>query len=117
MEEETARVRADKTEALKALTQVAYLLYAFSYFSFGVTALIAIGINYWKLEETSNTWLESHFSSQISIFWHCSLWALMGWLTMILYVGYVVFIASFVWMLYRVVVGWRRLQQHLPMLD
>lgn len=117
MNEETTLSKEDEIESLQSLTQLAYLMYAFSYFTLGITALVAIGINYWKLEKTSGTWLESHFSCQISIFWHCFLWALMGWLTMILYVGYFVFLASFVWMLYRVVKGWKYLQASQEMPD
>ena len=41
-----------KMESLKNVTMVAYALYAFSYFA-GITAIIAIVLNYIKLEEVA----------------------------------------------------------------
>lgn len=107
----------DQIEAIKPLTQLLYLFYAFAYPTLGVSALIAIMVNYWKLETVKNTWLEGHFSCQISLFWHGLLWGLIGWLTLVLYAGYIVLAVSFIWMLYRVVTGWKLLQINQAMTD
>lgn len=100
----------NKIETIKPLVQLTYLFYAFAYLTLGVSALLAIAANYWNLDAVKGTWLESHFSAQISLFWHGLLWGLIGWLTLVLYVGYAVWAASFIWMLYRVIKGWQLLQ-------
>ncbi len=56
-----------------------YALYAASLF-IGVTAIVAIVLNYIKREEAQGTWLESHFIWQIRTFWWSLLWLVVGWI-------------------------------------
>jgi uncharacterized membrane protein len=104
----------EKMESLKKLTMVVYALYAFSYFA-GVTALIAIIINYIKKEEVAGTWLESHFRWQIRTFWFGLLWAVIGIVTMFILVGFVILFINCIWIVYRVVKGWLYFNDNKPM--
>jgi len=79
----------DKLASLKTLSTVIYALYALSLFS-GVTAIVAIVLNYIKLDDAKGTWLESHFRWQIRTFWWGLVWFILGGLTWIILIGWVV---------------------------
>jgi uncharacterized membrane protein len=104
----------EKMQSLKTITQVVYVLYALSYFT-GITGIVGIIINYIKREDAAGTWLESHFTWQIRTFWYSLLWFVVGWLTLVILVGFVVLFVSFCWMVYRIVKGWLNLSENKPM--
>ncbi len=101
-------------KSLKDLTQLVYILYALSYFT-GVTALIAIIVNYVKKEDVAGTWLESHFRWQMRTFWFGLLWAAIGGITAFLFVGFAILFANFCWIVYRIVKGVLNLNDNKPM--
>ncbi len=103
-----------KSESLKTLTTVIYALYALSLF-IGVTAIVAIVLNYIKREEAQGTWLESHFTWQIRTFWWSALWCVLGALTWIILIGWVILGVAFVWFIYRIAKGWLNLNDGKPM--
>lgn len=94
----------ERLKSLKMITLVVYGLQAAS-FLFGITAIVAIIINYVKLDDVRGTWLESHFRWQIRTFWFSLLWGVFGFITFLLIFGYFVLIADGVWVIYRVVKG------------
>lgn len=97
-------VDAERLASLRQLTLVVYVLYALSWFV-GITALIAIIVNYVKRADVAGTLYESHFTWQIRTFWWGLLWAVLGGLTLVVGVGFVILAAAFVWTLYRLVKG------------
>jgi len=104
----------EKTASLKTLTTVIYALYALALFA-GVSAIVAIVLNYIKREEVQGTWLESHFKWQISTFWWSVVWCVVGGLTFIILIGWVVWGVAFVWFVYRIAKGWLNLNDNKPM--
>lgn len=52
------------------INHVTYALYLFSFFTVGLTWLLAIIINYVKRGDSQGTWLQSHFEWQINTFWY-----------------------------------------------
>jgi uncharacterized membrane protein len=100
--------------SLKTLTMVIYALYAVSLF-FGVTAVVAIVLNYLKRDEVRGTWLESHFRWQIGTFWWGLLWAIVGAITWIILIGWIVWGVAGVWFIYRIARGWLNLNDDKPM--
>lgn len=102
-----------KLDSLKTLTMVIYALYALSLFS-GVTAIVAIVLNYIKLDESKGSWLESHFRWQIRTFWWGLLWFVIGAATWFILVGWLVWGVAFVWFVYRIAHGWLKLNDRLP---
>ncbi len=96
------------------LTTVIYALYAASYFV-GVTAIIAIVMNYVKRDDVAGTFLESHFRWQIRTFWFGVLWGVLGGITFVFIIGWVVLAANGIWIVYRIVKGWLRLNDGKPM--
>ena len=104
----------EQLASLKTLATVIYALYALSLFS-GITAIVAIVLNYIKLDDTRGTWLESHFRWQIRTFWWSVVWFVLGALTWIILVGWVVLGVAGVWFIYRIAKGWLNLNDGKPM--
>ena len=99
--------------SLKHVTTAVYALQVASFFV-GVTFLIALIINYVKRPDVAGTYLESHFTWQIRTFWYGLLWGILGFISLILVIGYLILVASMVWVLYRVIKGWLKLNEGLP---
>ena len=108
----TTSSETDKSR--KTLTTVIYALYAASFFV-GITAIVAIIMNYIKREEMAGTFLESHFRWQIRTFWFGMLWIAIGVASLLIVIGWFILIANGVWVIYRIVKGWLRLNDNLPM--
>ena len=104
----------DNLKSAKTLTTVIYALYAASYVV-GITAIVAIVMNYVKKEDVAGTFLESHFRWQIRTFWFGLLWGVLGGITFIIVVGWFILIADCIWIIYRIVKGWLRLYDDKPM--
>lgn len=115
------------------MTHVIYALHAFSAvtgiassalivtaFLSGWPSIIAVILNYVKRSEVRGTWLDSHFSWQIRTFWFALLWLVIGTILFVTVVGipfaFVLWIATGIWVLYRIIRGWLALlsQKTLP---
>jgi uncharacterized membrane protein len=110
-------------EGLVTLAHVIYALHAFSALSgllspamvltaflTGWPSIIAVILNYVKRAEVRGTWLDSHFSWQIRTFWYALLWLAIGALLFVTMVGIpvavVLWFATGIWVLYRIIRGW-----------
>lgn len=109
-----ATVASEKEKSAKTLTAIIYALYAASFFV-GITAIAAIVMNYIKKDDVAGTFLESHFRWQIRTFWFGLLWGVIGAILALVLVGWLVIIADGVWIIYRIVKGWLRLNDNKPM--
>jgi uncharacterized membrane protein len=105
---------AVKLESLKQLTMIIYVLYACSLIV-GVTGIVAIVMNYVKRDDARGTLYESHFTWQIRTFWWGLLWAVIGFVTAFILVGFVVLFVNFVWCIYRIVKGFLNWNDGKPM--
>jgi len=101
-------------ENLKTLTAVIYGLQA-AFFLVGLSAIVAVVINYVKKDEVADTWLESHFRWQIRTFWYGLLWGAIGLLLFVVVVGWFILVADAIWIIYRIVKGWLNLNDGKPM--
>lgn len=100
-------------KSLRDLATVVYLLQAISFLT-GITLVAGVIINYLKRDEAAGTWLESHYRWQIRTFWWTLAWGVVGLVTAIILVGFVVWLAAAMWLIYRIVKGWLRLNDGLP---
>ncbi len=98
----------------KNVTTLIYALYAASFFV-GITAIVAIIMNYVKEDDVAGTFLESHFRWQMNTFWFGLLWSLVGGITILIGIGFFVLAADSIWLIYRVVKGWLYLNDNKPM--
>ncbi|MEJ2461650.1 MAG: hypothetical protein P8098_08485 [Candidatus Thiodiazotropha sp.] len=103
-----------RLRSLKQITTLVYILQAAS-FLIGVTFLVALIINYVKRPDVEGTFLASHFTWQIRTFWYGLLWGLVGIISHFLLIGYLILAANTVWILYRIIKGWLRLQDDAPL--
>jgi uncharacterized membrane protein len=106
---------ADELAGLKNITMVVYVLQALS-FLWGVTAIIGIVINYIKRDDVRGTVYESHFDWQIRTFWWGLVWCAVGMVLALALVGFLILFVAWVWMIYRVVKGWLKLNEGKPVL-
>ena len=110
-------------EGLVTLAHVIYGLHAFSAltgmlspamiitaFLTGWPSIIAVILNYVKRSDVRGTWLDSHFSWQIRTFWFALLWLTLGAVLFVTVVGIpfsiVLWFATGIWVLYRIIRGW-----------
>lgn len=108
--------------ALHALTVVTGLLtpaFIVTAFVTGWPSIIAIILNYVKRGEARGTWLASHFRWQIRTFWYAALWVVVSLLLMLTLIGLPLALGLIavtgLWVLYRVVRGWLRLNDRREM--
>ncbi|MER1966271.1 hypothetical protein [Castellaniella sp. GW247-6E4] len=104
----------ESLRSARTLTAVIYGLQVAAFF-LGITAVIALIINYVKRGDVRGTWLESHFRWQIRTFWFSLLWMIVGAATVFVLVGYAIIAANTIWVLYRIIKGWLRLNDSKPM--
>jgi uncharacterized membrane protein len=110
-------------EGLVTLAHIIYGLHAFSAltgllspamivtaFLTGWPSIIAVILNYVKRSDVRGTWLDSHYSWQIRTFWFALLWLAIGAVLFITVVGlpvaFVLWFATGIWVLYRIIRGW-----------
>lgn len=101
---------APDLDSAKTLATVVYALQAASFFV-GITAIVAIVINYVKIDDVQGTWLESHFRWQMRTFWYGLLWGVIGSILLLVLVGWFILAADAVWVIYRIVKGWLKLNE------
>lgn len=79
--------------------------------------LVALVIDLLKRDAAAGTWQESHFSWRLrSVLWAAGLYLITAPLWMLLIVpGWIAWTLISVWFVYRVVRGWLRLNDNLPM--
>ncbi|MBV8033711.1 hypothetical protein [Roseateles sp.] len=109
-----AATPVEKLASLKQLTMVTYILYALSAFT-GFTGLVAIIINYVKREDTAGTIYASHFTWQIRTFWWSLVWMILGAVTVLIGVGFLILFIDGIWVLYRIVKGFLNWNDGKPM--
>lgn len=117
---------------LVTLAHVMYGLHAFSAvtgmltpalivtaFLTGWPSIIAVILNYVKRSEVRGTWLDTHYGWQVRTFWYSVLWVVIGGVLFVTVIGipfaYVLWIATGIWVLYRIVRGWLALVSERPL--
>ncbi|RZT32426.1 putative membrane protein [Cupriavidus agavae] len=115
----TTTVDSDKLDGLRKLSHILYALYAIHWLTGGITALIAIVVNYVKRDDARGTLYASHFAWQIRTFWWAILWYAVGgglFLTVLLIpMAIGLWCLLSLWMLYRIIKGWLYLNDRKPM--
>jgi uncharacterized membrane protein len=106
----------DKRErSLRTFTHLSYALLALSWFTGGITAVVAVMIAYVKRDDAVGTLYRSHFDWQIRTFWIVLAGSLLAFASMVIIIGFVVMAAVTLWALYRIIKGWLRLNDDKPM--
>lgn len=118
----------------KSLTFILYALYIIAIASAGILAVIALIINYVKMDSVRGTIFESHFKWQIRTFWWYLIWNIIAFVPFFflfftgenidLFTGVAlgasifcmaVIFLSWVWIVYRAIRGIITLNDNQPM--
>ncbi|MDR2342578.1 MAG: DUF4870 domain-containing protein [Campylobacteraceae bacterium] len=101
-------VAESNLKSSKDMAFVVYILYICSYFT-GITSIVGVIIAYVKRGETEEEWLNDHFYWQINTFWILFIAAIIGFILMFFFIGFVILIAMSIWGIYRTIKGMIRL--------
>ena len=125
--------RADPGSSTISIAHVVYALHTFAIvvgiigaattivgsFLGSLPSIVAVILNYVKRGDAKGTWVESHYRWQIRTFWFALLWLIVGWLLVVTIIGFVVggplLLILPIWLIYRIVRGWLRLNDKKPM--
>lgn len=87
-------------------------------FVLGITSLVGVVLCYiWRSESTMGDWQTSHFDYHIRTFWFSLLGGVVGFLLMIILIGFLIWLAVAVWVVVRCVMSIQRCQRGEPMPD
>ena len=89
---------------------VIYALYLAEFFTL-LTALVGVIVAYVKRGEAAGTWQATHYEWQIRTFWWWLLFVVIGVVTQLIGVGFIILFLAGAWFLYRIAKGWLRLSQ------
>ncbi len=89
--------------------KVVYILYLISII-FGVTGIIGVVMAYVNRADAPD-WLQSHYQFQIRTFWIGALYIVIGVVSAVVIVGYLVLLFWVVWLVIRCVKGIKDLDQ------
>lgn len=105
----------DQEKSAKTITLIIYGLYAAGILSFGLCTLVAFIINLVKKADVTDTLCKSHFRWQIRTVIFGFIFAVIGSLTTVFFVGIFILIGVGVWYIYRLVKGVLYLLDDKPM--
>lgn len=97
-----------------AYAKVVYILYLCSYVALGISFLIGAILAYVKRNDAQGTIFYSHFQYQIKTFWYSVLLNVLGFITTLLGVGWLILIGTWIWVLYRSILGLTRCLDNKP---
>jgi uncharacterized membrane protein len=98
----------------KPETMIPTLVYACyaTAFLYGLTMLIGVVVAYSYRESGSGKWYQSHYDYQISLFWKSLAFFLLSIpLTFFYGLGMVIMIGTYIWVIVKIVRGWRCLAE------
>jgi uncharacterized membrane protein len=80
--------------------------------------IVAVIVCYVKRDEAAGTWVASHFTWLIRTFWWSLLWAIVGFVMFVTFIGIpfavALWIAIAIWVIYRVVRGYLLFKDSKP---
>jgi uncharacterized membrane protein len=94
------------------MAKAVYILYLAGLLTV-ITALIGVVIAYVNRNDAPE-WLRTHYQFQIRTFWMGCLWLLAAGLLSLVLIGLLVWLAWAVWLIVRMVKGWKSLSAKQP---
>ncbi len=92
--------------------KLVYILYLVS-LVVGVTALVGLVMAY-IYRSDAPSWLKTHYQWQIRTFWLGLLYTLIGALSSIILIGYLLLLANLIWFIVRCIKGFNALEKNQP---
>ena len=95
-----------------SMALIVYILYFAAYFV-GITAIAGVVIAHVQ-KGSGNAMLDSHYDFQIRTFWIGLLYTIVGFVLMLLLIGWLVWLWAFIWSLIRNIKGILALNENRP---
>lgn len=105
-------IEARDSEAVRSMrtySMIVYGLYALGLFLGGLPTVIGVIMAHLKRGEFAGTIYGEHMGLLTRTFWYSLLFSMIGAITTMLYVGFVILFAVGVWYIYRLVRGFVRM--------
>ena len=104
------------TDDRAIMGHVVYGMYAFAAFT-AFPAFIGVIIAYLARGPVHGTWLGTHFTWQIRTFWYGLLLNVIGIVTTLILIGWLILGIAWLWFIWRTAKGWIRLSNREPLED
>lgn len=91
----------------RSVTMITYVLFGLGYVV-PLTTIVGVILAHIKRKDAVGTIYESHLTWLIRTFWFSMLGMIVGVLTMIILIGWIVILATAIWGIYRLVIGFIR---------
>jgi len=96
-------------KSLKTYTMIVYVCLLAGWLLGGMTAIVGVILNHATKEKVIGTIYESHYKYQMRTFYFGLLWMIIGLIGTFVLIGYVVLFANSVWITYRAIKGFMKL--------
>ena len=97
------------------MAKIIYVLYLVGLIT-GLTTLIGVVMAYIYRDDAPD-WLKTHYQFQIRTFWIGLLYCVIGGILSIVVIGFLVLLFWVIWLIVRVVKGFKFLEQRQPVPD
>ena len=98
------------------VAHVVYATYALTFLT-GFTALVGVVVAYLNRDAVRGSWLDSHMIWQIRTFWYALAIQVIGWITTLILIGWLIVPLGGLYFIWRIAKGWVRLANHRPVED
>jgi uncharacterized membrane protein len=105
----------DHVESERVFVFVAYVLHLAGSVV-GLPSIAGLVVNYLKRSEAGEL-LATHHAWMIRTFWWAAAWLVVGWITRLVLIGWAVLALTWIWFVYRHVLGLIRLANGDSMVD
>jgi uncharacterized membrane protein len=95
--------------------KIIYILYLVG-LATGITAVIGVIMAYVNKDQAPD-WLQTHYQFQIRTFWIGLLYCVIGGILSVVLVGFLILLFWAIWLIIRVVKGFKFLEQRQPIPD
>jgi uncharacterized membrane protein len=96
-------IERSSVESDRTLTVAAYALHLFGAIT-GIASIVGLIINYVKRNDYDELF-DSHHGWMIRSFWWAILWSIVGFVTLLIGIGWVIWVVVWLWYIYRHVRG------------
>jgi uncharacterized membrane protein len=105
----------DDTASSRVIAMAIYICYLASFLA-GITAFVGVVLAYMN-EGTGPAWLDTHYRYQIRTFWIGMLYTFVGFVTILVLIGWIVLLATSIWLILRCARGLTWLDKRQPVPD